>query len=234
MPLLTFISDENLHQATRTLLDAAASGQARVAENPYRNVIDPFSALIGAAKQSISTDEWMQQEIARQIEKSFSGALGDFHQDILGFMPGWENAGRGGSYDIKNTELGVIAEVKNKHNTMNARSALSVYDNLQRHLDYGSDNVQKAFLVEVLPETPRPYERPFTPSERGTPRPARNDLVKIDGKSFYAMASGEEEALRKLYEALPSVLAGLLNIDETELRNTKVFTELFDRAYLLS
>lgn len=233
MPLLQFISDENLYRATRKLVEAAVSGKARVDRNPYRNVIDPFAALIGAANQKISTEEWMEQEKARQVEKAFSGALGDFHQDILGYMPGWVNAGEGGSYDLRNDELRVIAEVKNKHNTMNARSALSVYDNLQRHLDYGGDGVTKAYLVEVIPKTPRSYEVPFTPSERGTPRPRRDDLVKIDGNSFYALASGDENGLRKLYEALPSVLANILSVDEAELRNTSVFNELFDRAYTL-
>lgn len=233
MPLLPFITDENLVLATKTLLDAADKGQADVERDPYRNVIDPFSALLGAARQKISTDEWMDQEIARQVEKAFSGALGDFHQDVLGFMPGWENAGRGGSFDIKNDSLKIIAEVKNKHNTMNARSALSVYDNLQRHLDYGGDTITMAYLVEVVPKRPRPYQTPFCPSERGTQRPRRDDILKIDGKSFYAMASGDRDALEKLYQALPTVLAQLLGADESELRDSPVFRDLFKRAYTL-
>ena len=118
MSLLPFINDDSLYQATRTLVNAALSAQNRVEKNPYRNVIDPFSAQVDAARQGVSTDEWMEQEKSRQIQKAFSNALGDFHQDILGYMPGWDNAGRGGSYDVKNESLKVIAEVKNKHNTM--------------------------------------------------------------------------------------------------------------------
>lgn len=231
MALLPFISDEDLYRATKTLVDAALTAEKKVDKDPYRNVVDPFSALVDAARQHISVGDWMEQEKSRQIQKAFSNALGDFHQDILGYMPGWENAGRGGSYDVKNTGLKVIAEVKNKHNTMNARSAISVYDNLQRHLDYSESQVEKAYLVEIVPKYPRAYESPFAPSERGTKRPARPDIVKIDGKSFYGLASGDPDALRKLYDALPEVLGEILRMPAPGLSASPVFVELFDKAY---
>ncbi|HSX15404.1 MAG TPA: Eco47II family restriction endonuclease [Candidatus Saccharimonadales bacterium] len=233
MALLPFISDEDLYRATRTLVDATFAAEKKVAANPYRNVIDPFSALVDAARQHIDIEAWMEQEKSRQIQKAFSNALGDFHQDILGAMPGWENAGRGGSYDVKNEELQVIAEVKNKHNTMNARSAISVYDNLQKHLDYSESRVKKAYLAEIVPKKPKPYELPFAPSERGTKRPARPDIVKTDGKSFYALASGDPDALRKLYDALPEVLGEILRVPAPGLSASPVFKELFDRAYVI-
>lgn len=231
MSRLPYISDDELYKATKTLVDAALSAKNKFEKNPYRNVIDPFSALFDSASQQINTEEWMLQERARQIQKALQNALGDFHQTILGAMPGWIDAGKGGSYDVKSVDLKIIAEVKNKYNTMNARSALSVYDNLQRHLDYGEDGMEKAYLVEVIPKTSKPYEAPFTPSERGTPRPSRKDIVKIDGKSFYALASGDTEALHKLYNALPFVLADILNISASDLTDSPTFDEMFKRVY---
>ena len=215
-------------------MNAALAAEKRVEKDPYRNVVDPFSALVDAARQKITTEEWMAQEKSRQVQKALQNALGDFHQDVLGAMPGWKNAGKGGSYDVSNVEKRVIAEIKNKYNTMNARSALSVYDNLQRHLDYSGDSVTKAYLVEVIPKHPQPYEQPFTPSERGTPRPTRQDIVKIDGKSFYALASGDPDALRKLYDALPTTLGKILGVSPTELMDTPTFDELFNRVYTIS
>lgn len=231
--LLPFISDEDLHKATKTLVDAALSAKKKFEKDPYRNVIDPFSVLFDSASQKISTEDWMTQERARQVQKALQNALGDFHQTVLGAMPGWEDAGKGGSYDVKNQEKKVIAEIKNKYNTMNARSALSVYDNLQKHLDYGADGVTKAYLVEVVPKSPKPYEAPFRPAERGTPRPLRTDIVKVDGKSFYALASGVPDALRQLYDALPVVLGEILNIPPAELTDSPTFDELFARVYTI-
>lgn len=231
MSMLSFITDDDLRQATQRLVDAALSSQRKVEKNPYRNVIDPFSALVDAARQGISTEDWLTQEKSRQIQKALQNALGAFHQTVLGAMSGWEDAGAGGSYDVKNTELKIIAEIKNKHNTMNARSALSVYDSLSRHLDYSEDNITKAYLVEIIPKQAKAYEVPFAPSERGTSRPARKDIVRIDGASFYDLASGEQDALRKLYEALPIVLGEILDVSADELVSSSTFTELFDRVY---
>jgi len=231
MAKLTFISDEDLYTATKMLVNAALNAQKSVDKNPYRNVIDPFSALVDAARQTITTEEWMLQEKSRQVQKAFQNALGDFHQTILGAMQGWKDAGKGGSYDVINVEKAIIAEVKNKYNTMNARSALSVYDNLSRHLDYSEAAITKAYLVEIIPKTPKPYEVSFAPSERGTSRPARKDILKMDGDSFYELASGEKDALQSLYNVLPEILEELLDVTAEELTSSKTFDELFDRVY---
>ena len=229
--LLSFIADKDLIQATDKLMSAIMTAKNRVENDPYHNVIDPFSALVDAAYQKIYIEDWIIQEKARQIQKALQNALGDFHQDILGSMPGWKSMGRNGSYDIENAEMKIIAEIKNKYNTMNARSALSVYDNLQRHLDYSGGKATKAYLVEIIPKHPGAYEQPFTPGERGTPRPSRKDIIKIDGKSFYDLASGHTNALRKGYDALPSVLERLIGLPSTELTGSDYFDELFNRVY---
>ena len=231
MRRLTYIPDEELYKATKTLVDAALAAKNKFEKDPYRNVIDPFSALFDSASQKISTEEWMSQERARQIQKALQNAIGDFHQTILGAMPGWENAGKGGSYDVKNVEKKVIAEIKNKYNTLNSGGALAVYDKLHKHLDYGADGMAMAYLVDIVPQTPKPYEFPFTPTERGVPRPKRDDIVRIDGQSFYALASGDADALRKLYEALPFVLADVLEISASELMSSPTFDEMFKRVY---
>lgn len=229
-PLLTFISDESLLSASKKLIDAVTIAHEHAGDNPYRNVIDPFSALFDAAYHGISLEDWMDQEIVRQVQKSLQNALGEFHQNILGSMPGWRNAQRGGSYDVINTDLKLIAEIKNKHNTMNSRSSLSVYDNLHRHLDYGLESY-KAYLVAIIPASPELYETPFTPSERGQRRQERDDIVKIDGQSFYNLASGEPDALRQLYQVLPEILGRMLENGSARISGSPLFSDLFNRAF---
>ncbi len=231
MALLAFIKDGDLYTSANRLLEAAKHAAEHVDTNPYRNVIDPFSALVDAARQKISLEKWMGQEKARQTQKGFQNALGDFHQDVLGFMPGWENMGRGGNIDIRNVEKKIIAEVKNKHNTMNARSAINVYDNLAGYIDF-NDKSLKAYLVEIIPKKTKPYELPFIPSERGTQRQRRDNLVKVDGRSFYALASGDKLALDKLYKVLPKVLGDIMRLDPVALSGSEDFKDLFERAYI--
>ena len=53
----------------------------------------------------------------------------------------------------------------------------------------------------------------------------------MDGKSFYDLASGYTDALRQMYNILPSVLTRVIGWPATELTGSNDFDELFDRAY---
>ena len=59
------------------------------------------------------------------------------------------------------------------------------------------------------------YDKPFTPSDNRTHqrRDAREDIRVIDGKSFYELATGDSEAIKKLYNVLPAVINNLLSKD---------------------
>jgi hypothetical protein len=231
MALLSYISDEDFLKHTRELVDAALKAEKKVEKNPYKNVIDPFSALIDAARQSISIDAWMQQEESRQIQKAFQNAVGDFHQHMLGSIRGWVDAGAGGSYDVISEERKVIAEIKNKHNTMNSGSQLQVYDKLANWIDYGKEGYV-AYVVEIVPKKPEPYSLPFTPSERKVKRQTRENLRRIDGRSFYELVTGKKDALDELYFAMPKVLEQVLPVNDQTLTNSKEFTVLFEKAYI--
>lgn len=231
MPYLQFISDEDLIKHTTSLVNAALAGEQKVEKNPYKNVIDPFSALVDAARQKILLSEWMDQEKSRQIQKSFQNAVGDFHQHILGSMPGWFDAGEGGNYDVISENKKIIAEVKNKYNTMNSGLQVQVYDKMAHWLDYGKSGFT-AYVVDIVPKSPKPYCIPYTPSERGVKRQTRNNLLRIDGRSFYALASGIEDALDQLYLVLPAILEKILELSKGSLATTAEFRQLFEKAYL--
>lgn len=228
MPFLPYISDENLLKHTGTLVNSVSKAQKRIDMNIYGSVIDPFSSMIDASTQDIEFAKWLEQEKARKAQKALQNALGDFHQNILGSVTGWVNAGQGGSYDVKNSEVKIIAEIKNKYNTLNSEGLLSVYDKLSSHLDYG-DSGFTAYYVAVLPKNSTPYNEPFTPVKKKVARPSRDDLRKVDGRTFYGIATGHENALDQLYDVLPVLL------DQLEFpvkkSNLEHFKDLFDRAY---
>lgn len=230
MALLKYISDKNLLKFTQVLVDAAINSQKKVEKNPYKNVIDPFSALVDAARQNISLGDWMEQEKSRQIQKSFQNAVGEFHQHILGSVPNWLDAGEGGSFDVINEKKKIIAEIKNKHNTMNSSSQLGAYDKLAKWLDYGKPGFT-AYVVDIVPKSPKPYKVPFTPSERKVKRQTRENLLRIDGRSFYTLVTGFRDALDQLYGVLPYVLDDILEVKDTTLTRDAEFRTLFEKSY---
>jgi len=126
---LSFISNEDLYNHVRVVLETTQQASDLAEENLYSNVVDPFSALFDALRQKITLVGWASQEKTRQIQKTMQNALGEFHQAVLGSMDGWENLPVGHVIDVRNTKKKIIAEIKNKHNTTE-RLELKNYDKL--------------------------------------------------------------------------------------------------------
>lgn len=228
-----FIDAATLENHAALLFRAAVDAIDRAERNVFRNVVDPFSAVVDSLTQHVSLDIWLKSESSRQAQKSLQNAIGTFHQNVLGSIPGWENAGVGGSIDVRNNDLGIVAEVKNKYNTMNSAAALAVYDKLSKHIDY-NDNYRgrfTAYVVYIIPKRPSPLDCTFNPSDRGTRRPERKDVRQIDGKSFYEKATGDPEALKKLYLSLPILAENCFSWDGAGMSKSQLFEELFFKAY---
>ena len=216
--LLPFISNENLFKQVNYVLDIAKDASAKAEGRLFSNTIDPFSALFDAMCQGISLKQWLEQEKARQAQKTLQNALGDFHQEILGSAPGWVSLGTGNVFDLKNDSLRVIAEIKNKYNTTKGNHKVAIYDDLSGQLESGYKGY-KAYYVEIIPKNRAVYDKLFTPSDNRTHqrRTAREDIRIIDGKSFYEFATGDPAAIKKLYNILPAVIDSLLNKDKKNI-----------------
>lgn len=198
----------------------------------YRNVIDPFSAVFDMAKQGIEFDEWLEQEKSRQSQKTLQNLVGYFHQHILGAVGDWDDPGTGGSIDLVNDRLKVIAEIKNKHNTLNSSSATQTYNKMVGHLD-GDKKGYQGYVVLLIPKRTKRYIKFFAPNDDGTPVKKREDLKEIDGASIYEIVTGDKDALKKLYNCLPEAIdAAIPDLDftiEDSLRDE--FKKLFVRAF---
>ncbi|HQS03510.1 MAG: hypothetical protein B7Y07_09360 [Halothiobacillus sp. 24-54-40] len=212
-PWLPFLPNNTLIEAVRELQNVANAARIKAEKEGGRNVIDPFTALFQMQLLEIAANDWPLIEQNRQIEKSLQNDIGNFHQTILGNLPGWQNLHTGAVVDLVCVERRIVAEVKNKHNTLKASDQAGLYDKLH-------DLVRKkgqefagftAYYVEIIPKKPERYDLPFTPSDNttGTRKPEDALIRRIDGASFYALASGHNDALRQLFHALPNAFAAL-------------------------
>ncbi|MGD9888600.1 MAG: Eco47II family restriction endonuclease [Halothiobacillaceae bacterium] len=210
---LPFLPNDALCQAVHDLQTVATSARLKAEKNSGRNVIDPFTALFQMQLLQIKPDDWPLIEQNRQIEKSLQNEIGNFHQKILGSIPGWKNLHTGSVVDLVCEERRIVAEVKNKHNTLKASDQASLYDKLH-------DLVRKkgqafagftAYYVEIIPKTATRYDKPFTPADNTTgTRKAEDALIRrIDGASFYALVTGQNDALQQVFNALPKAFTAL-------------------------
>ena len=112
--------------------------------------------------------------------------MGEFHQTVLGSADGWENHDTG--YDLKCSERMIIAEVKNKWNTLNASSKKQAKSNLATVI-HNMRGPWNAYLVQIVPKTPVRYEKSL-----------EKNVVETDGASFYHTVTGYPNAIHDLFD----------------------------------
>lgn len=132
MAYLSWISDNDLATAVTKLLGATQAAKVQALIKMSANVMDPFSAIFQMSGFGMTYDEWYKSEEARQAQKTMQNFVGDFHQEILGHCAGWQNMGKGMIIDLVNANKMIIAEVKNKHNTISGGDLFNLYDSLER------------------------------------------------------------------------------------------------------
>jgi len=232
MPYLKFIPDKKLIVAVGKVVKVIITAEHEADNNLHKNVIDPFSALFHGVIHAITYKEWIEQEKARQSQKTMQNAIGDFHQEILGSIPGWKNLGAGGGLDVVNKQMKIIAEVKNKFNTTKGNHKVELYDAIKAKLKTKEYTNFIGYYVEVIPQAKNKYNKPFTPSDNKTQkrRPVNKSIRVIDGISFYALATRRQRALQELFEALPVILVDKFRYKLSKKEALSYF-ELFKMAF---
>lgn len=203
----------------------------------YRNTLDCFSASIDATVQGISLDDWMKQEKERQIQKTKQNAIGSLHEEILGSIAWVKNLPVGQLIDIVSHEKKILAEIKNKHNTTKGNHKVAIYDDLVQAIDERPGYI--GYYVEILPKGQKAYNIPFTPPDNKTKqrRASREDIRQIDGRTFYALLTGEPDAIDELYCELPKLTAEIISeefgktLSPDLVTSSTVFDFNFKKAY---
>jgi hypothetical protein len=228
MAYFNFINDEDLIFCISKVINTANRAADKAESDLGKNVLDPFAALFSFTYNNIKLDEWSGLERERQSQKSIQNSIGDFHQNLLGNFKGWQNAGRGGSVDLINEDRKIIAEVKNKHNTMNSSAANNTYDKLADHLKYDRKDYL-AYLVQIVPKSGKNYNNAWSPNLKTMA--LRDDIRRIDGESFYDLASCETNTLSRIFDVMPEIIAKILGKKIISQDSIKQCKELFVKVY---
>ena len=128
---LSYMSDEKLLDAIEKLYRSYQKAFAsKTLKDLNKNIIDPFKFQFDTEfLHGGHPEETLRSEIFRQSDKTIANAIGLFHQQLLGSIDGFEESPTL-PCDVRKTDDTIFAEVKNKYNTMNVRSAAGVYDEL--------------------------------------------------------------------------------------------------------
>ena len=114
----------------------------------------------------------------------------------------------------------MFADIKNKHNTMNSSSAEALFQKLARYAD--DYKKAKCYWVQILAKN---SFNEFWKGEINGKEYSHSRVYKISGDQFYALLSGQEDALFQLYKKLPIAINDYLNSVEQD-KTTKTNSAL--------
>lgn len=195
---VNFISDEHLLNCIENLHASYVKAKEKISKRKfYNNKIDTIKLTFDTKFNRIDEESIIEAEILRQIDKSINNSIGTFHEQVLGGIEGYE-LGKLSGFDIKAENNTLFADIKNKHNTMNSSAAEALFQKLARYAD---DYKQaKCYWVQILAKGS--FNEHWTGDINGKEY-SHSRVFKISGDQFYALLSGNENALYDLYKALP-------------------------------
>jgi hypothetical protein len=212
---LNYITDEHLLFCIKSLHQSYINAKNDIDKVKfYANKVDTIKLTFDSKFNEIEEDSLIETELLRQIDKSINNFIGTFHEDILGGINGYEKGNLSG-FDIKATNDTLFADIKNKHNTMNSSSAESLFQKLSAYADrYRAQNA-KCYWVQILAKGSfnENWKAIINSKEYSHSR-----VFKISGDQFYALLTGQNNALLQLYKVLPTAINDyLLTIEKSNV-----------------
>jgi hypothetical protein len=206
---VNFISDDHLLDCIGNLHKAYLKAKNNITKkNFYSNKVDTIKLTFDAKFNDIDEESLIQSEILRQIDKSINNSIGTFHEQILGGIRGYQ-AGNLSGYDIKAKDDTLFADIKNKHNTMNSSAAEALFQKLARYAnDY---KIAKCYWVQILAKGS--FCELWSGDINGKEY-SHSRVYKISGDQFYALLSGQDDAMFQLYKVLPVAIKDYLKSAE--------------------
>ena len=132
---LDFISEEDFKLNIKKTVESYLNAMREVdLEDFNSNIIDPIKLLFDMKVYGKTTEELVEDEITRQIDKTNSNSIGYFNQNMFKYIKNCIVPPQGFDVIYTNSDNGkkIYAEMKNKHNTMNDGGKNTVMEKMQK------------------------------------------------------------------------------------------------------
>lgn len=194
---INFISEDDFKLNIKNTIEAYLSAMNDVDLREFnKNIIDPIKLLFDMKVYGKTTDELIEDEINRQIDKTNTNSIGYFNQNIFKYIDNCIVPQHGFDVIYTNPDTGqkIYVEMKNKHNTMNEGGKNSVFENMIAQIT--QEPQCTCFLVEVISGKSK---NEIWNYKQNTDERIRR--VSID--QFYKIVTGEQNAFKKICDILP-------------------------------
>lgn len=215
---VSFISDEHLINCIANLYKAYSKAKSNVTKKSfYSNKVDTIKLTFDAEFNRINEESLIQAEVLRQIDKSINNSIGTFHEQILGGIKGFEIGNLSG-FDIKAVDNTLFAIIH--HENIDSKLIPLLFEKLAHYANYSKKT--KCYWVQFASETS--FNSLFY-GNSGELHFSHKRVYKISGDQFYALLTGQEDALYQLYKTLPIAIKDFL--DSTQQMSNYVENTIF-------
>lgn len=184
-----------------------------------KNLIDPIKLTFDTFTNQLTKKTLIISEIDRQVDKSITNHIGEFHQNIFKYIDGWVVPKAG--FDIENEKEHIYVELKNKHNTMNSASSQKTYINLQQKIL--EDSKATCMLVEIIAKKSQNTEWKIKLDGKNY---SHDNIRRVSIDKFYEIATGDKKAFFKICSWLPIVIKRIADSIESESFENKFIEEI--------
>lgn len=184
-----------------------------------KNLIDPIKLTFDTFTNQLTKKTLIISEIDRQVDKSITNYIGEFHQNIFKYIDGWIVPKAG--FDMENKDMNIYVELKNKHNTMNSASSQKTYINLQQKIL--EDSKATCMLVEIIAKKSQNIEWNIKLDGKNY---SHDKIRRVSIDNFYEIATGDERAFSKICSWLPIVIKKITDEMESESFENKFIEEI--------
>ena len=122
---VSFLTDEQIYECIGEVFKGYENKDITF-KSFNKNRLDPFQMIFSSKMEGLTEEEWVEQEVKRQLDKSLSNLIGSFQEEIIGKAAGFKRYKVGDpeahSMDIISDDKTIIADMKNKYNTVKGSS----------------------------------------------------------------------------------------------------------------
>lgn len=224
---LSFMSNKDIEEILTNVFKKYREKYKNMSFEEFnKNLIDPFDVIFTIKMTNISIDDWINQEILRQIKKSIANERGFFHEEIIDKAYGFKrySPGEKGSYsmDIINDKKTIFADIKNKFNTLKGSSKPELFNNFKEVIEKFPNS--KAYYVQIISKESKNEPWTFETTKKiinnskyvkkigknknnqDVYRYYNPNIRIISGDQFYNLVFNNENAFYELVERMPELL----------------------------
>lgn len=225
MSILPFLSDIHLYTCIDNLYNAYLRDKRDLKlKDLYKNKLDPIKTYFDIKFNDINLAEFIDIEAKRKADKNINNHIGNFHQELLNGLDGFEAPKQAG-YDVRKLDNTIFGELKNKHNTMNSSSTETTFKKLENYANTYSNAT--CYLIEVVAS--QSQDILWTPTCSGK-NFSHKRVRRISIDKFYELATGRQNAFKELCDAIRIVTPRVIN-KHKEINNQEISSMTTNKAY---